>query len=80
MSDTPDPVAEGPVVDVVPEPVAAPPVKRRRTVLPMVVGGILAAVLGFGLAQMVPHGWPLAEVSWTMPPTVARASARTGMT
>ncbi len=75
MSDTPDPVAEGPVVDVVPEPVAAPPVKRRRTVLPMVVGGILAAVLGFGLAQMVPHGWPLAEVSGLSADLVAQKAA-----
>ncbi|MBC7478603.1 MAG: hypothetical protein H7317_10975, partial [Pseudorhodobacter sp.] len=66
MSDTPDPVAETTVVDVVPQPEplpAAPVVKRRGSVVPMVVGGILAAAVGFGLAQLVPQGWPLAQVS-----------------
>lgn len=55
MTDTPDPIAE-----VVQEPVneTVPPARRASAVLP-VLGGIVAAVIGFGLAQVVPSGWPV---------------------
>jgi hypothetical protein len=55
MTDTPDPIAE-----VAPPPEHTPPAapKRASPVLP-VLGGVVAAVLGFGLAQVVPDGWPV---------------------
>jgi len=80
MSDTPDPVAETTVVDVVPEPQPAAPVSRRRgSVVPMVVGGVLAAAIGFGLAQVVPQGWPLAQVSGLSTDVKAQAAAIAGL-
>lgn len=54
MTDTPDPIAEA-----APQPAITPPAapKPRSAVLPL-LGGVAAAVLGFGLAQVVPDGWP----------------------
>lgn len=40
-----------------PEPVPAP---RRNGFAGLLAGGVVAAALGFGLAQVVPQGWPLA--------------------
>lgn len=57
MTDTPDPIAEvvqGPVIETV------PPTKRASPMLP-VLGGVVAAVVGFGLAQVVPGGWPMGD-------------------
>lgn len=51
---------------VMPEPEPAPPPrpaaapKARSPLLP-VLGGVVAAGLGFGLAQVVPGGWPVAQ-------------------
>lgn len=57
---TPAPIAsEAAREEVVEKPAAV----RRVSVLPMVLGGFVAAALGFGVAQVVPTGWPLAEVS-----------------
>ena len=44
-------------------PGKVPPVQRRGSVVPMVIGGVLAAAVGFGLAQVVPQGWPLTDTS-----------------
>ena len=44
------------------EPPVAP-VNRRGGFLGPVVGGVLAAAAGFGLAQYVPDGWPLQDTS-----------------
>lgn len=57
-----------PVVMVEPEPEApAPPTpipaKPRRGFVAPLIGGALAAALGFGLAQYVPGGWPLQDTS-----------------
>ncbi len=41
-----------------PDPVPPPPRRRRGWIFAMLGGGI-AAALGFGLAQLVPQGWPL---------------------
>ena len=84
MSDTPDPVVEATVVEVAPEavPPASMPVveaKRRASVLPMLVGGVLAAAIGFGLAQVVPQGWPLAEVSGLSAEVKAQADKIAGL-
>ena len=63
MVDTPDPIAEA-----VSEPVAFPSApkssapKRASPVLP-VLGGVVAAVIGFGLAQVVPNGWPITDTT-----------------
>ena len=57
------------ISDALAEPAsgAAPPPPRRRvggSAFPgMVLGGILAAAAGFGLARVVPGGWPLQDNS-----------------
>lgn len=49
---------------VMSEPIrAAAPVVRRRGWLGLVLGGMVAAGLGYGLAQYVPGGWPLQDTS-----------------
>lgn len=71
MADTEDKTArsEDPVAPIVmaepvdekaaPEPPAKPaPAPRVGFVAPL-IGGVLAAAAGFGLAQVVPNGWPL---------------------
>lgn len=58
--DTPpsaDPAAATPASD--PAPAAAP--ARQSGGLLMVLGGAVAAVLGYGLAQVVPNGWPMPD-------------------
>ena len=52
-------IKEEPKVEV-PPPAAVPakPAPRRSPLWP-VLGGVVAAGLGFGLAQVVPQGWPL---------------------
>lgn len=50
-------IKEEPKVEV-PPPAAAKPAPRRSPLWP-VLGGVVAAGLGFGLAQVVPQGWPL---------------------
>lgn len=37
-----------------------PPPPRRASPVPLVIGGVVAAAFGFGLAQVVPGGWPMA--------------------
>jgi hypothetical protein len=53
---------EKPEVDkdtlVLETPITPPPPDRRSGV-PAAIGGALAAAVGFGLAQVVPGGWPL---------------------
>lgn len=44
-----------------PDPVPAPPPPRRSGFAGLMAGGVLAAALGFGLAQVVPQGWPRAD-------------------
>ncbi|HMO08602.1 MAG TPA: hypothetical protein PKD10_13285 [Paracoccaceae bacterium] len=43
-----------------PPPVAE--ARRGAGPIPLVLGGVVAAGLGFGLAQVVPQGWPLAGI------------------
>lgn len=55
--DQPDTPAE-------PEPQAKPAAAKPRSVfLPLVLGGVIAAGLGFGAAQVVPQGWPFAPTN-----------------
>lgn len=69
LPDEPEPkvteeaAATGPATlapDPVPEVQAAPaaPEKRRSVFVPLVLGGIVAAGLGFGAAHFVAEGWP----------------------
>lgn len=52
LAAEPQPIAE----PQAPEPAAKPP--ARPSPLWPVLGGVVAAGLGFGLAQVVPQGWP----------------------
>ncbi len=40
-----------------------PPAKRRGGVFAPLIGGALAAVAGYGLAQYVPNGWPVQDTT-----------------
>lgn len=63
-----DPAAAPPV----PDPAPAPRPARRGGALTMLLGGAVAAVLGYGLAQVVPDGWPV-------PDTGALTAAQDGL-
>lgn len=43
--------------------VPAPEEPRRGSPLPGIAGGLIAAALGFGAAQIVPQGWPIGDNS-----------------
>ncbi len=51
-------IVEPPKVEAQPEPVPTAVAPRRSPVW-LVLGGVVAAVIGFGAAQVVPQGWPL---------------------
>lgn len=55
---TPDQAAPAPAES---RPADPPRPAPRRSVLWPIFGGVIAAGLGFGLAQYVPQGWPLAR-------------------
>ena len=71
MSHTEDPVAEAVIAEAVmdapkepafaPQPVA--PQIRRASPVWLLAGGILAALIGFGLSVLVPKGWPVTDTS-----------------
>ena len=59
MADTDTPT-DLPDADVVAQTApASQPEPPKRSALPAVLGGALAAALGFGAAQFVPDGWPI---------------------
>ncbi|MDB5666014.1 hypothetical protein [Cypionkella sp.] len=60
MAETETSELEAPPVAVTEPPKASEPVRRRGWIAPM-IGGVIAAALGFGLAQYVPNGWPLQD-------------------
>lgn len=59
----PEPFRSEPAPDLTTpaEPYAAP--KRRSVFVPLVLGGLIAAALGFGLAKAIPGGWPVQDTS-----------------
>lgn len=65
---TEEPV-EAEVIDEIVTPCADPPpaAPRRRsgagTFLGLLLGGVAAAALGFGLARYLPNGWPMPDVT-----------------
>lgn len=75
MSETDDPTgrvdALVPAADQIepePEPESkivaeSKPEKRRGGFIGLFLGGVVAAAVGFGLAQVVPGGWPLAQTA-----------------
>ena len=40
-------------------PVVQPPATRKSNPVLLILGGVVAAVLGYGVAQTVPNGWPI---------------------
>jgi len=46
-----------------PAPDPVPPKVRRSSPVGAILGGVIAAVIGFGVAQLVPAGWPLGDTS-----------------
>lgn len=61
-AEKPAPKPEAPPLLTQPaEPHAVP--RDRPIVLPLIIGGIVAAVLGFGLARLVPGGWPVQDTT-----------------
>jgi hypothetical protein len=51
-----------PAPEPAPEPVAGP-APRRPVFVPLVLGGVLAALGGFAVARAVPGGWPAASTA-----------------
>lgn len=68
--DAPPPASETPP----PPPPRVVEVRRGPGAVPLVLGGLFAAVLGFGVAQVVPQGWPLAGIE-TLQTRVAEQEA-----
>lgn len=71
MAETEDKIITAEIsqdVTAVPEPALEQPVPlakpaKRSGGLALVLGGVLAAGAGYGLAQFVPNGWPIADTS-----------------
>lgn len=63
LDATPNIEVVTPEATAVPEPPKVMSEKRRGGLLAPVLGGVFAAAAGFGLAQYVPGGWPLADTS-----------------
>ena len=65
------------VADPVPEPTLPPPVRTvesQRSGLGLIMGGVIAALIGFLLAQIVPQGWPLFNAATTDSKLAANAA------
>ena len=61
------------------EPETAPPLRKSGGMAGVLTGGVLAAILGFGLAQVVPAGWPFgpsADLTATLADKQAAQDAR----
>lgn len=71
-------IKEEPRAIEVPEPpkpeVAPRPVPRRSPLWP-ILGGVIAAGLGYGVAQVVPDGWPIAQDDSALQAAVSEVSA-----
>ena len=61
MPDTETSELEAPPV-IGSEPIRAAPVRKAGWFAP-ILGGVIAAGAGFGLAQYVPGGWPVQDTS-----------------
>lgn len=63
---TTEPTVEPAVRDALapePSPERNAVVVKKRSPLWLVAGGVIAAVIGYGVAQVVPNGWPLGNTS-----------------
>ncbi|WP_323040092.1 mitofilin family membrane protein [Gemmobacter sp.] len=75
----PDPASLAPAAampDPAPPPETPPPPARKGNPLLPVLGGVVAAAIGFGLAQVVPDGWPLADTTRQISALDARIAAQ----
>jgi hypothetical protein len=70
VDQTPEPARDSVPEPPAPEPV--PPQKRSGGVMAL-LGGLAAAVIGFGVAQVVPDGWPLGNLAATEAAVAAQA-------
>ncbi|MGR3492833.1 MAG: hypothetical protein ACU0DW_12315, partial [Shimia sp.] len=57
-----------------------PPQKKRGGMLGLILGGVIAAVIGYGLAQVVPDGWPIGQDPEATAALEARLDALEGAT
>lgn len=73
MSDPDSPIDDA--VELPPPAAPLPPPPRRASMIGPVIGGIIAAMLGYGLAQFVPHGWPIADTTALQSQLAAQADA-----
>ncbi|MEI6098212.1 MAG: hypothetical protein WCS20_07915 [Alphaproteobacteria bacterium] len=85
MTDTPDPGSEPSAAPVMYEPARAdaqerPVSSKTSPFLPLVLGGITAAAMGFGAAQVVPKGWPLGDVSGLTATVAAQSEQMAALT
>ena len=78
--DSPVPVTVDPIPEPVPEPAVDAPITPKPVLTPKrsgggmaLLGGVLAAVVGFGVAQLVPNGWPLGNLAATETQVAAQA-------
>ena len=66
MSNVEDPVADA-VIEAQKDPILAPqpvlPKKQRARPVWLLIGGLVAALIGFGLSVLFPKGWPIADTS-----------------
>ncbi|MGL5011784.1 MAG: hypothetical protein ACRC6I_18055, partial [Paracoccaceae bacterium] len=60
-TDKPPVAPEAAVIDETPTvpDTTAPPEAQQRSALPAVIGGGIAGLIGFAVAQFVPNGWPI---------------------
>lgn len=70
----PAPVEAHPISEETPKPVTKLEKRRGGFVAPL-LGGVLAAAAGFGLAQVVPGGWPFPQTAELEQQIAAQSSA-----
>lgn len=78
--ERPDPASTSasapPVAEPARQPGPPPEPSRGGNPLMLVLGGVVAAGLGFGLAQVVPNGWPLASTGEQLASIESRLAAQ----
>ncbi|MGQ0564489.1 MAG: COG4223 family protein [Gemmobacter sp.] len=71
-TDSPEAVLVGTALPPPPTPDPEPP--RQSSAMPLVIGGVVAALIGFGVSQVVPKGWPLAAATGLEATVAAQAT------
>ena len=78
MTDTETSQLEAPPVTASEQVKPAEPVRRPGWIAP-IVGGVIAAGLGYGLAQYVPGGWPIQDTSGLQAALTAQQAETEGL-